>query len=224
MEGTTHKTAVILGATGLTGSILLQKLIEDDRYEQIRVFTRSPLNISHKKIEEIRTDLFKLDEHKKDFKAHDVFCCIGTTRAKTPDKETYKKIDYGIPVTAASISVEMGVENFIVISSMGANSKSRVFYNRTKGEMEESVLAKDIPNIYLLRPSIIGGKRTESRPGEWFFKRLFQVLDPLFLGNLKKYRLIDAEEIANAMVWLANHEEKSGCMESDSIRKLNKML
>src|SRR5699024_3350038 len=95
-----------------------------------------------------------------------VFCCIGTTKAKTPNRDTYRKIDLGIPVDAAELAKTNGIETFLVISALVANSKSSVFYNRVKGEMEEMVLSKGIPNTYILKPSLIIGNRNEKRFGE----------------------------------------------------------
>ena len=158
------KTAIILGATGLTGSILLRKLIEDDRYRKIKVFTRNHVKFKHEKIEEYLIDLFELDQFHNLFTADEVYCCIGTTKQKTPDKELYRKVDFCIPATAAKLSQKNKIETFQVISAMGANENSRIFYNRIKGEMEGAVMERHISNTYILRPSLIGGER---EAGQW---------------------------------------------------------
>lgn len=138
------KTAIILGATGLTGNLLLQKLIADASYTKIKLFSRSTVNISSSKIEEHLIDMFALEAQKTLFTADQVFCCIGTTAAKTKDKEKYKSIDYGIPVTAAKLAKTNNIATFVVMSSMGADAKSSLFYNRVKGEMERDILAQKI--------------------------------------------------------------------------------
>ncbi|MBQ4818979.1 NAD-dependent epimerase/dehydratase family protein [Aquimarina sp. MMG016] len=214
------KTAIILGATGLTGGILLQKLMDDDRYEKIKLFSRSSVNISHPKIEEHLVDLLQLRNYAQDFIADEVFCCIGTTNAKTPDKELYHNIDYGIPVSAAQLCKTNKISTLIVISALGADPKSRVFYNRTKGEMEEAVLEFDIPKTHILQPSLIGGQRYEKRPGEYFFKQLMKVFNPLLIGSFKKYRTINPETIVSAMVWLANHKFHQKRIISDEIQEI----
>jgi hypothetical protein len=112
------KTAIILGATGLTGGLLLQLLLRDDRYADIKVFTRSPLRLTHPKLTEIQCDLLTLENQEADFTADEVFCCIGTTKANTPDKELYKAIDYGIPVAAASLCKKNEIPTFLVVSAM----------------------------------------------------------------------------------------------------------
>lgn len=212
-----RKTAIILGATGLTGGILLRKLMEDERYEKIKVFTRSPLNQKHPKIEEFLVNLFELEKISGLFTGDEVFCCVGTTQSKTPDKDEYRMIDFGIPATAARLSKLNGIRTFEVISSMGANENSRFFYNRTKGEMEGAVLEHRIENTYILRPSLIGGEREESRPFEYVWKKIMNLGDHLLIGKLKKYRSIHPETIVKAMIHLANSQYSSGRIESDEI-------
>lgn len=175
------KTAIILGASGLTGSFLLQKLIEDDRYEHIKLFSRSKIDGLPKKVTQFIGDLLKLEQFKTDFTADEVYCCIGTTLRKTPNKTVYKQIDYGIPVTAAKMSKDHNIASFLVISAMGANIKSKVFYNKTKGEMEYDVLQQHIKNTYILRPSLIGGQRNERRILEKIGLVVFKVIQPLFI-------------------------------------------
>ncbi len=127
------KTAIILGATGLTGSILLEILLEDERYETVKLFSRRSVHKKHPKIKEYLGDVLELRDFKKEFYADEVFCCVGTTQKKTPDKKLYRKIDFGIPTIAASLAKENDIQTFIVISALGANAKSSIFYNRTKG-------------------------------------------------------------------------------------------
>ena len=214
------KSTIILGATGLTGQLVLQQLLKDSRYDKIILFSRSSVNTKNDKVVEYLADLIKLEDYKANFTADEVFCCIGTTAAKTPDRNLYKKIDYGIPVTAAKLAKANGIKTFMVISAMGANIESGVFYNRTKGEMERDVLQQGIERTYVLRPSLIGGDRNEKRLGEYIEKQLFKLLNPLMLGSLKKYRSIHPEKIAKAMVWLANNDYYKKIIESDEIHEI----
>ena len=216
------KTAIILGATGLTGGKLLELILEDDRYGTVKLFSRSSVGISHPKLEEHLGDLKDMESFAAVFHAEELFCCIGTTKAKTPDREVYKSIDYGLPVRAAKRCKESGVGTFIVISAMGANPKSSIFYNRVKGQMEEAVLAENIPKTHILQPSLIGGKRKEKRWGEWIFKQLMKVANFALVGPLEKYRSIRPETIARSMVWLANHKYEKKRIESDDIKRLAK--
>ncbi|MDX1752326.1 MAG: NAD(P)H-binding protein [Salinimicrobium sediminis] len=214
------KTAIILGATGLTGSILLEKLLEDSRYSKIKLFSRSPIGIKNDKIEEHLIDLFELENYEAEFIADEVFCCIGTTQAKTPNEETYHKIDYGIPVNAAKLAKKNNIPTFIVISALGADVESKFFYNRTKGEMERDVLAQKVPHTYILQPSLIGGKREEKRPFEAAWKKVMSVGNHLLVGPLKKYRSIHPAAIADAMIYVANHKYAAVRIESGEIREI----
>jgi len=217
------KTAIILGATGLTGSILLEKLLKDNRYETIKLFSRKELKNMPSKVTQHVGNLFELDYFKKDFTADEVFCCIGTTAKKTPDKTVYKQIDYGIPVNAAKLSKLNNINTFLVVSALGANAKSSIFYNKTKGEMENDVLAQNIPNTYILQPSIIGGNRKESRIAEKIGLGFFKLFQPLLIGKMKKYSMIEAETIAQAMLNLANLNLTSAqIISSESIKKISK--
>lgn len=198
------KTAIILGASGLTGSLLLQSLIQDDRYETVKLFSRKDSKITNPKVVEKVGNLLELESFKTDFTGDEVYCCIGTTTKKTPDKTLYRNIDFGIPVSAAKLAKQQNINTFLVVSAMGANPKSNIFYNKTKGEMEQAVLAEKIPNTYILRPSFIGGERKESRIFERIGLVVFKIIQPLFLGKFKKYGIIEAKSIAKAMITLAN--------------------
>lgn len=215
------KTAIVLGATGFTGNILLKMLLEDERYGHVIVFGRNSCNIKHPKLEEYIIDLFELSHYGDKFKANEVFCCVGTTKAKTSNKETYVKIDYGIPVAAAKLCKKNGIETFLVISALGAKKKSKVFYNRTKGKMEAAVLEQQIPHTYILQPSLISGKRDEFRLGEYVFNALMGLIKPMFrFGGLKRYEPIAPETIAKCMVWVANNKYNSVRIESEKIQEL----
>lgn len=214
------KIAVILGSTGLTGGLLLDKLLEDKRYKEVKVFNRNTLGKVHPKLKEFIVDLLDFSSFEHNFTGDDLFCCIGTTLKKTPDKSLYRKIDYGIPVTASKIAVNNGMTTFLVISSMGADANSFVFYNKTKGEMERDVLKQNIKHIFILQPSLITGKRNEKRLGEYLGKLFMSIINPLLVGSLKKYKSIHPEIIVNAMLFLANSDKPSGQYTSDKLRDL----
>jgi uncharacterized protein YbjT (DUF2867 family) len=214
------KTAIILGATGLTGSILLKKLLIDDRYKTIKLFSRKEIEGLPSKVNQYVGNLFELENFKADFTGSEVYCCIGTTTKKTPDKAVYTAIDYGIPVASAKLSKENGIATFLVVSALGANAKSSIFYNKTKGEMERDVLSQEIDHTYILQPSIIEGERNEERIGEQIGLVLFKLVQPLFFGKLKKYKSTEAEHIAQAMINLANSTSGTQIITSDKIREI----
>ena len=214
---TMKKKAIILGATGLTGSHLLELLLEDPNYETVKVFTRRKLPNIHPKLEEHVIDLLELSNYADKFSADVVFCCIGTTKAKTPNKELYRAVDYGIPVEAAKLCKRNGINSFIVISALGANAKSKVFYNRLKGEMERDVLAQQIEHTQLLQPSLIVGDRDEKRMGEDLSKKIMKVIGFLIPA---RYKMIEGKTIAKAMVQMANEPAKETRVPSEEIKEI----
>ncbi len=193
------KTAILLGATGLTGSHLLDLLLNSNDYEKVKIFTRRTTGKSHPKLEEIVCDVLKLEEQADKFTADEVFVCIGTTKAKTPDKKLYYAIDYGIPVTSAKLAEQNKIQTFSIISAIGADENSSVFYSKTKGEMEGDILKYNIHNILIYRPSLIYGGREDNRLGEKSAVFLFNILKFLMVGKFKKYRSISGEDLARAL-------------------------
>jgi len=216
------KIAIILGATGLTGSLLTNNLISDSRFDKIKLFTRRATGFEHPKIEEIHCDLLNLEAHKEQFIGDVVFCCIGTTKAKTPDRDMYHKIDYGIPLEAIHLCKTNNIETFMVISSIGVSPKSRFFYVRTKGEMERDVLKVGIKNTFLMKPAFIDGRKKEDRKGESRLQFLMHLIDFFMIGPLKKYRSIQSQQIANAMVYLSHYPTNKHYILNPFIKELSK--
>ena len=215
-----QKTAILLGATGLTGRLILSKLIADDSYASIKLFSRNTSGNTSPKIKEFVGDMLQLEHFKKDFTADVVFCCIGTTSSKTKDRAIYRAIDFGIPFTAAKLAKENNIPTFIVVSAMGSNPKSKVFYNRTKGEMEQAVIDQKVLHTYILRPSLILGARDDRRFGESLAAVIMKILNVFLHGKAKKYRAIEADCIARAMIQLAKSSPKMQIVNSDIIQEL----
>ena len=214
------KTAILIGATGLTGSFLLNDLLEDNDFTKIIILSRKTTGINHPKLEEHIIDLFKIKNYKHLIQGDVAFCCIGTTKSKTPDQQVYTKIDRGIPSDFATICNENEVGCFLVISSMGANANSNTFYLKTKGMMEHLVLSSGIKNIYVLRPSIIIGNRNEKRFLERFAKVLFKCFDFFMVGIFEPYKSIHAKDIAKAMITLSKLGFETSILQSNQIQKL----
>jgi uncharacterized protein YbjT (DUF2867 family) len=219
---TQEKRAILLGGSGLVGGQLLQQLLSDARYSEIRAFTRSELPYSDPKLRQYLVDLMQPDQYREDFKGDVVFCCVGTTRAKTPDLEPYREVDYGIPVRAASLAKAHGIPKLVVVSALGANADSRLFYNRIKGEMERDVLAQGLARTHILQPALIGGKRDEFRMGERAATWMMRLLEPILVGKLRRYRIIKASSIASCMRWLGVHSLDQTRIPSERIREIAK--
>ncbi|MBS4001382.1 MAG: NAD(P)H-binding protein [Desulfobulbaceae bacterium] len=195
----TKKTATIIGATGLIGSYLYNLILKDDEYSEIRIISRRPLENDHPKVKVVVIDFADNEAYKSAIKGSDVvFCAIGTTSKKVKgDKTEYRKVDYDVPVNAAKFCKETGCEKFIFVSSVGASSKSKNFYLKQKGEVEDAVKSLSIKSAVALRPSLLLGDRKEFRFGEDVGKYIIIPLSILFPTNMKP---IKALMVAKAML------------------------
>jgi uncharacterized protein YbjT (DUF2867 family) len=194
------KKAILYGASGLVGSYILENLLNNNNYEQVIIVVRKDLNIQHPKLKTLIGDFNSLPKVVKDIQADEVFIALGTTQKKTPDKKLYYQIDHDYPILAAKLAKENGAKAVFLVSALGANAKSSIFYTKLKGETEQGIITLDLQHTYIFRPSIILGDRKESRPMEKVFIGIFKLINPLFVGSLSKYKGIEAEDIAKAMV------------------------
>ena len=216
------KTALLFGASGLVGNHLLNQLISNNNYSKIKLFVRSSIDISDPKIEIIQTDFNNLENHREDIKGDDCFFCIGTTKRNSPDKNEYQRIELNIPKQVAQIAKSNNIKSYFFISSGYANSKSSGDYLKYKGLVEEEILNLGFSKTGILRPSFILGNREEFRLGEKIGIIIFKLLNPLFVGPLRKMRSIHSETIAIAMIKLANENIDQKIFESDQISDLVK--
>ena len=217
----TTRKALIAGSTGLIGGYCLQALLDDPNYSEVTAIVRRPILKTHRKIKVIVSNFTNLPKDLSNIQAHDIYCCLGTTIKKAGSQEAFKKIDFTLVVIVAELMRKQGAEQFVVISSMGANKDSKVFYNRTKGEMESALKDLDYPCLRIIRPSLLLGSREEFRLGEKIGMILSPVLKLFLLGSLKKYAPIEAASVAHFMVKVA-HEEPTSAVhiyESNLIRK-----
>ena len=196
------KTAIIIGATGLIGSALVEQILENSAYSKVVLLLRKPLTISHPKLIQEVIDFDKSDASK--IVGDDLFCAMGTTLAKAGSKEAQYKIDCTYPFEIGKIAKANGVKQYILVSSIGADFSSSNFYLKTKGDLEQKIKSLDFQNFVSLRPSFLLGDRKEFRLGEKIGVIIAKVLSPLMLGGLKKYRGIEASKVAKSMQSLAN--------------------
>ncbi len=217
---TRGKTAIVFGNTGLIGSILTNLLLVDERYNEVKVFTRRIPEKEHPKLKVIVNNLLLPEEFADEIAGDDLFCCLGTTMKKAGSRKEFERIDLHLPVEIARIASKKGVNKFIVISSIGASPKSTNFYLRTKGKMEEMVSALQFGQVSILRPSLLLGKRGEIRKGEEIAKFLTSCINFVFKGRLSRYKPIKAETVAKAMIHLANMVNAPVVYESDKLEEL----
>ena len=214
------KTALLFGASGLVGNHLLNQLISNNNYSNIKLFVRSTIEIDDPKIEIIQTDFNNLANHKEDIKGDDCFFCIGTTKQNSPDKDEYRRVELDIPKEIAKIAKSNLVNSFIFVSALYANPKSSGNYVRFKGLVEEELKRLNFPKLGIMRPSFLMGNRKEKRVGEKIGIFVFKLLSPLLLGPLKKMRPIHSETVAKAMIIVANENLQKNIFESNEIAEL----
>ncbi len=201
-----RQTAVVIGATGLVGSALVDQLLNDDAFDRVRILVRRAVNRQHPKLEICITDFSNYEQYQHQLgTGYCIFCCIGTTMAQVKgDKALYRTIDFDIPVNAARFGKAAGFQQYLLVSAAGANSKSRIFYSRLKGEVEEVIAGFGYTSFSIFRPSFLLGKRTEQRIGERIGIALFSLLKPLIPS---KYQGIHVADVAKAMIKAAKQKQ-----------------
>src|SRR3954465_4030628 len=170
------RTALVLGATGLVGGLCLELLLADRAWSRVGAAGRGggvwgvggprPSGRQHPRLAEVVTDFERLEEHADAFAVDAVFCCLGTTIRKAGSREVFYRIDHDYPVAAARLASARGARRFLLVSSLGGDAGSRVFYNRVKGEVERDVSAIPFEGVAIFRPSLILGPRPERRTAE----------------------------------------------------------
>ncbi|WP_354427022.1 MULTISPECIES: NAD(P)H-binding protein [unclassified Mucilaginibacter] len=191
--------AIIAGASGLIGSNLLNILLEAAEYTEVLVLVRHELPIQHKKLVQLLINFDDLDKHAVAITGHVVFSCLGTTKAETPDKDMYRKIDHDYPLLLAKLAYQNGVNQFHVVTAIGADATSAMTYVKLKGELEDDLKKVNMKSLYIYQPSMLIGKREKSRFPEKILFALFKVIDPILIGGLKKYRSVKGTTVAHAM-------------------------
>ena len=205
---TSTKSAIVLGATGLVGKALTQRLLDDHRYHQITVLVRRPLAASlfadlNNKLNPIVVDFEQLQDYQGYFTVDHVYCCLGTTIKKAGSESAFRRVDFEFVHVAAQLARAQRAKSFVWVSSIGADAKSKNFYLRVKGELENAIM--NMPQLYhaaAVRPSLLLGERAESRPAEQLGIAIGKLVSPLMVGHLRKYRPVEASDVASQMIGL----------------------
>jgi uncharacterized protein YbjT (DUF2867 family) len=198
------KTAIVVGATGLTGSCVLNELLNNPEYGSIIVAARKSFARNNPKLKLKIIEFDKLPGELTGLKANDAFCCLGTTLKKAGSKDAQFSIDHDYVVAFAKACALAGVEKFAVVSSIGANKDSGNFYLKTKGLMEFDIKGMSFKALHIFQPSFLSGDRKEYRLSEKIGGFLIRIFNPLLIGKMKKYRSIQASAVARAMVKQVN--------------------
>ncbi|MDI1302873.1 MAG: NAD(P)H-binding protein [bacterium] len=200
------KTAILIGATGLVGGHCLDLLLRSPAYSQVIAVSRRPVSIKHKKLRRIETSFDQLGAALENVRADDAFCCIGTTIRQAGTKAEFHKVDYGYALEFAHSAVKNGVKHFLLVSALGANAGSPIFYNRVKGSLEKETSSLAFSRVSIFRPSFLVGDRVEQRPGEAIGLRLSSIIAPFLRGPLRNIHSIRGADVAAAMVACAQTE------------------
>jgi uncharacterized protein YbjT (DUF2867 family) len=197
------RTALVAGATGLVGAALLRRLAVHAGYGEVRVLGRRPPPGLPAKARFIATDFSDLAAHAAALAVDDVFCCLGTTIRAAGSQAAFERVDYHMVVDLARAAREAGAKRFLVVSAVGASERAAAFYSRVKGRMEQAVRALPFEAVHIVRPSLLLGERAERRPAEKLGQVVAPWLAPLLRGPLAKYRAVPADEVAAALLTLA---------------------
>lgn len=200
------KTAVIIGATGLIGTELVNQLSENSAYGKVVVISRRPVEFSAKKVEVLILDFDKLEQQRFSENA-DYFCALGTTIKQAGSQAEFRKVDYEYVYNFAKAASKSQANSFHLVSALGANSKSTNFYTKTKGLIESAVSKLDLKKVRIYRPSLLIGERgklgQKRRLGEEIFAAVYNKAKFLFSGPLRPYEPITAKKVAQTMVKMA---------------------
>ncbi|MEO6522660.1 MAG: NAD(P)H-binding protein [Mucilaginibacter sp.] len=193
------KKAIIVGASGLIGSELLNILLQSSDYQEVLILVRKELTISNPKLVQLVVDFENLSQWAGAITGHALFSCLGTTKAKTPDENIYRKIDHNYPLQLAQIAHHNKMKQYHLVSAIGADVNSSIFYTKLKGETERDIENVGIPTLHIYQPSFLEGRKKGERPMEKVLTTLMKAINPLLIGGLKKYRSIPAATVAWAM-------------------------
>lgn len=189
------RSVAILGATGLVGSECVRQFAESGEFAPVVALVRRPLaeELARLPVETRIIDFERLEDASGDFRVSHIVCALGTTIKTAGSQERFRRVDHDYPVAAARIGARQGVRHFLLVSSLGANAKSRIFYSRVKGEVEDAIRALAFRSVTIMRPSLLLGERRETRLGESIGK-LFAGITP------RRYKPVHARDVAAAML------------------------
>jgi uncharacterized protein YbjT (DUF2867 family) len=213
------RSVLVVGATGLVGRECVRQLLDHPEVARVVALVRRALPAELRgapggaKLEECVVDFDRLADHADAFRVEQIVCALGTTIKQAGSQERFRRVDFDYPLAVARLGLQHGARHFLLVSSLGASARSRVFYSRVKGELEDAVLALSYRSVTIVRPSLLLGERGEFRLGEAIAKRLAFLSPP-------KYKPVEARDVAAALVQAAARDEPGRRMiESAEIRK-----
>lgn len=211
----TPQRILLAGATGLTGEHLLDRLLNEPTVARVLAPSRRPL-AAHPHLENPVGELAALLPQLSG-NVDIAFCCLGTTRKQAGYDDAFRRVDHDYVLAFAQLARRHGCQRLIVVSSLGANPRSPALYPRTKGQMEQALLAQSWPRLAIVRPAMLLGNRQPPRRSEQFFQALYPLLRPLLIGKLRRWRAIDASQVAHAMIVLSQQEHGIDLVENERL-------
>jgi uncharacterized protein YbjT (DUF2867 family) len=207
------KSALVAGASGLIGRHCVELLLNHEAYTEVKILVRKPVAIRHPKLTVYVIDFDKLENHAEALIADDVFCALGTTIRKAGSQAAFRKVDFDYTVKIAALAQHADARQFLLVSSMGANPRSRIFYNQIKGDVEEAVRRIPFNAVQIFRPSLVLGKIGAA---------LMAALGWGLVGPMRRWKAVDAHSVARAMVASAQ-KNLSGfhVYQSDEIQRIS---
>ncbi len=212
--------AIVIGATGLIGTELLKQLLDHPKFKIVTVLTRRSTGVKHQKLNEVLIDFDEIEMYSDQIQGDVLFSTLGTTLKKAGSKTAQYKIDFTYQYEVAKIAAANNIPNYVLVSSMGANSKAKVFYSKMKGELDDAVQDLNFKNITIFRPSILDGARGEQRNAEQISLKLMRFLTKYIM---KKYKPTKDSILAEAMIHVSlapNQENTTQIYELDEIDRL----
>lgn len=206
VPNSSRRSAWVAGATGLIGSFLVDHLLADDHYRRVEALLRRPLD-GRDGLVQRQVDFGDLTSVESDAPVDDAFCCLGTTLKTAGSREAFRRVDLDYVVSFATAAQRLGAHRLMLISSIDASSGSNNLYLRVKGEAEEALAGLGFQALHILRPSLLLGPRRERRPGEKLATLTLPLISPLLLGRLRRYRPIQADTVARAMIGAAQSKD-----------------
>lgn len=189
--------ALVIGATGATGKDLVSQLLQDQDFDEVKVFVRKPVEFQNDKLKVHIVDFDNPQEWKNEVRGDVVFSCLGTTLKAAGSKEAQKKVDFGYQYEFAKAAKENNVDDYILVSSYGADPKAKIFYSRMKGELEEAVKQLHFEKITIFQPGMLERKDSD-RPGEVLGSRIIKFANRI--GLLESHQPLPTDVLAKAMI------------------------
>jgi uncharacterized protein YbjT (DUF2867 family) len=196
--------AIVIGATGLVGNLILKEILDDNDFSEVRIFIRKTTGIIDPKLKEIISPMDDIYALSSEIHGDVLFNALGTTIKKAGSREEQQRIDRDLPVSFARIASKNGVKIMLNVSSVGASLKGG-FYLKTKAEMEKGTEEFFPGAVFHFRPGFLAGHRKEFRFMEKIASVVMKIIDPILTGNSKKYSSMPADKLAKAMVSLSKN-------------------